>query len=116
MGGDYWGEDDERNRDAGWWQGLHPSVRSALIFCTLLLGVALLNAFTGVSIIICYPVQLLLYVGNGALAGSFALGAGYSATDLPRVGAIAGFAAWILPAIFYLVFGLLLVLQPYFTR
>ena len=93
----------------GYWERLHPGVRSALIFWVFLLAAALIHGLTGsVSLAICYPVQVLLYVGNGALAGYFAMNSGYAVSDLPRVGAIAGLVAWVLPALFYLIFGAIL--------
>lgn len=105
-------DDGDTARSGGmatFWEGLHPGVRSALWFWLFLLGIAVLNTLTGGgSVVICYPLQLLLYVANGALAARLALAAGYAAVDLPRVGAIAGFVAWILPAVYYLVFDLLL--------
>lgn len=97
------------NRPASFWQGLHPGVRSALIFWIILLAIALLNSLTGgTSLVFCYPVQVLLYVANGALAAHFAIGSGYHTSDLSKVGAIAGLVAWVMPAAYYLIFGLLL--------
>ena len=91
------------------WEGLHPGVRSALIFWVLLLAIALLNSFTGgTSLVFCYPVQVFLYAANGALAAYFALNSGHDAGDLPKIGAIAGLVAWVMPAVYYLIFGLLL--------
>lgn len=93
----------------GSWEGLHPGVRSAMIMWILLIGVALLNTLTGnTSLLLCYPVQLLLYAGNGYMAGRFALASNYHSSELPNVGAIAGFVAWILPALFYIIFGMIL--------
>lgn len=91
------------------WNGLPPSARAALIMWVFLLAIATINSFTGTtSLIFCYPIQLLLYVGNGYMAGRFALDSGYSSSDLPRVGATAGLIAWIAPTLFYFVFGALL--------
>jgi len=105
---DFYG-DDRIGGAMGFWERLHPSIRSALILWAFLIGIAVINALTGgTSVVFCYPVQLLLYMANGALAGYFASGSGYRTADLPRIGAIAGFVAWILPALFYLVFGLIL--------
>lgn len=89
--------------------GLHPGVRSALIVSGVVLLISFINAFTaGTSVIFCYPVQLLIYVGNGALGAYFALNSGYDVYRLPRVGAVAGAVAWILPAAFYLIGSLVL--------
>ncbi len=94
---------------SGFWSGLHPSLRSAAIVWVFLLAFALVNSFTaGGSIVICYPLQLLLYFANGALAARFALDSGYSVSDLPRIGAFAALLGWLAPAIFYLVLGLVL--------
>jgi len=110
--GDYFSDfsgDDAVGGAMGFWGGLHPGIRSAAIMWVLLMGIAVLHSFTaGASLALCYPVQVLLYVANGALASYFALGSGYHSSDLPRVGAIAGFVAWILPAAYYLVFGIFL--------
>ncbi|MGC8838068.1 MAG: hypothetical protein ACP5UM_06590 [Anaerolineae bacterium] len=104
-----YGTEERKGGPSGFWQGLHPGVRSAVLLWLILLGIAILNTVTGgSSIVFCYPVQVLLYLANGALAGYFALNAGYEVSDLPRIGAIAGFVLWILPALFYLVFGLIL--------
>jgi hypothetical protein len=93
---------------------LHPGIRSAVLLWAFLIGIAVLNSFTGgTSVVFCYPVQLLLYVGNGALASYFALNSGYHTAALPRVGAIAGLVAWVLPALFYLVFGFILGLVTF---
>jgi len=101
--------DDMGGGAAGFWERLHPSIRSALILWAFLIGIAVINVLTGgTSVVFCYAVQLLLYAANGALAGHFALGSGYQSSDLPSVGAIAGFIAWILPALFYLVFDVIL--------
>lgn len=91
------------------WQSQHPGVRSAIVMWGLLLVVALINSFTGgTSILFFYPVQLLLYIANGYLAGYYALTSGRHPSDLSQIGAIAGFVAWILPAVYYVVFGLIL--------
>lgn len=99
-------------RDAqslGFWHKLHPGVRSATLMWMLLLAVALINSFTGgVSILFLYPLQILLYGANGYLAGHLAKESGYPSSDLTRVGAIAGVVAWVLPALYYIVFGLIL--------
>ena len=101
--------DDTVGGAVGFWERLHPSIRSALILWSFLIGIAVINSLTGgTSVVFCYPVQLILYVANGALAGHFALGSDYHPSDLPRVGAIAGFVAWTLPALFYLVFDIIL--------
>jgi len=103
------GERDTPKSPAGYWECLHPGVRSAVILWGFLIGIAVLNSFSaGASVVFSYPVQLILYVANGALAAYFALGQGYQLSDLPRVGIIAGLVAWILPALFYLIFGLIL--------
>lgn len=87
---------------SGVWGNLYPGLRSSLIVWIVLLGLAIFNSLTGgSSAVVCYPVQILIYTANGALAGYFALGSGYSTTDLPRTGAIAGAIGWILPALFY---------------
>lgn len=100
---------DYFDKPKGFWDGLHPGVKSALIFWILLLAIALLNSFTGgTSLVFCYPVQVLLYAANGALAAYFALGSGRQTSDLPKIGAIAGLVAWVMPAVYYLIFGLLL--------
>jgi hypothetical protein len=79
------------------------------LFWLFLLSIAVINSFAvGTSLIFCYPVQILLYVANGALSGYLALGSDYQPSDLPRVGAIAGLVAWVLPTLYYLVFGLIL--------
>ncbi len=102
-------ENDYDERPKNFWEGLHPGVRSALIFWIVLLALALLNSFTGgTSLVFCYPVQILLYAANGALAAYFALRSGHHTSDLPRVGAIAGLVAWVMPAVYYLIVGLLL--------
>jgi len=94
---------------SGFWSGLHPSLRSAAIVWIFLLAFALVNSFTaGSSLVICYPLQLLLYFGNGALAARFALDSGYAVSDLPRLGAFAALLGWIAPALFYFVAGVLL--------
>lgn len=90
------------------WHGLPPSLRSALIMWLFLFGIALFNSFTGhTSIIFCYPIQWLLYIANGYVAGRFALDDGASKSELARVGALAGFFAWIMPAVYYVVFSAL---------
>ncbi|MBC8492790.1 MAG: hypothetical protein H8D43_03310 [Chloroflexi bacterium] len=102
-------EKDVVDSALGFWGGLYPGIRSAVLLWLFLIGIAVLNSFTaGTSVVFCYPVQLFLYVANGSLAGYFALGSGYHTSDLPRVGAIGGFVAWILPTLFYLVFGFIL--------
>lgn len=96
-------------RGNGFWGGMHPSLRSAIIVWIFLLAIALVNSLTaGSSIVFCYPVQLLLYVANGALAARFALDSGYAVADLPRVGAFAALLGWLAPALFYFVVGILL--------
>jgi len=106
--------EDTLSGDAGFWEGLHPGVRSAVLLWLFLIGIAILNSLTGgTSIVFCYAVQLLLYVINGALAGYFALNSGYDIPDLPQVGAIAGLVLWVLPALFYLVFDLILGLVTF---
>lgn len=91
----------------GFWDGLHPGVRSGLIFTVFYVIVALINAFSaGTSIVFCYPVQLVLYVVNGALAGYFASSSEEHSGELAQVGAIAGLSAWVLPAIAYFILGL----------
>lgn len=93
----------------GFWGSMHPSLRSAVIIWVFLIAFALVNSFTaGGSIVICYPLQLLLYLANGALAARFALDSGYSVSDLPRLGAFAALLGWLAPAIFYFVLGILL--------
>lgn len=87
----------------GFLRGLHPGIRAAVIFSLVLLGINLIHTFTGGATTICYPVQLLFYIANGALAGYLASGSGYDAADFPRVGAIAGLVAWIMPAIYLLI-------------
>lgn len=89
--------------------GLHPSIRSALIIWVALFVIAMLNSFTGgSSILFCYGAQVLVYLGNGVLSGYFALSSGYRSSELAKVGALAGLIGWILPAVFYLIFGLVL--------
>lgn len=91
----------------GLWASQHPGVRSALIMWGFLLVIAMINTFTGTtSLLFCYPIQLILYVANGYLAGYFALDSGRHPTEFARIGAIAGFVAWILPMAFYLIAGL----------
>jgi len=90
-------------------KGLHPGIKSALIVTGVVLTISVINAFTGgTSIIFCYPIQLVIYAGNGALAAYFAQNVGYTPESLPRVGALAGTIAWILPAVFYIVGSLVL--------
>lgn len=94
-------------RAQSFWEGLHPGVRSGLIFTVFYVVVALINAFSaGVSIVVCYPVQLLLYVANGGLAGYFASSSETYRDELAQVGAVAGLAAWVLPAIAYFILGI----------
>lgn len=112
--GDYFSDrgfysDDRVGEAVGFWERLHPGIRSALILWTFPIGIAVINSLTGrTSVVFCYPVQLILYMANGALVGHFALGSGYHPSDLPGVGAIAGFVAWIVPTLFYLVFDIIL--------
>jgi hypothetical protein len=102
-------DDEEYSGGIGRVSGLPPSFRSAIILWLVVLAIAMLNAFTaGSSIIFTYPGQLLLYVLNGGLAAYFALNEGGQVDDLPRIGALAGFWLWILPALFYIVGSLLL--------
>lgn len=90
------------------WSSLHPAVRSAMLMWAFLLVIALLNSFTaGTSLLFSYPIQLMLYVGNGYLAGRFALNDGRHSSELVRIGAVAGFIAWILPPVYYIVLGLM---------
>lgn len=97
------------HQSESFWGRLHPGIRSAVILWVFLLVVALVNSLTGgASIVFCYPVQLLLYVGNGALAGFFAVESGYRVEELARAGAVAGLVAWLLPTLYYVVFGLIL--------
>lgn len=101
--------DDPVDQATDFWAGLHPGVRSAVLLWLFLVAIAVINSLTGgTSVVFCYPVQLLIYAANGVLAGYFALGSGYHHSDLPRVGIIAGLVAWILPALFYLIFSLIL--------
>lgn len=93
----------------GFWSRFHPGVRSAIIVGLILTAIAVLNSFTGgTSIIFLYPVQILVYIANGVLAAYLAIRSGYQRADLPKVGAIAGAVGWVLPALFYLIFGLIL--------
>lgn len=88
--------------------GLHPSLRAAVVIWIGIGAILLINVFTGgTSLLFCLPFQWLLYAGNGALAGSFALSSGYNNSDLPRIGALAGLFGWILPAVFYVVLSIL---------
>lgn len=94
------------NRPKSIW---HPSLRAAVIMWAFLLGISILNSFTlGISFFLCYPVQLVLYLINGYLAGHFALNEGYRKSELPRVGALAGLLAWILPTLYYFIFSVVL--------
>ena len=91
------------------WYRLHPAIKSALVFTLFIVGATVLNSLSlGMSLLLCYPLQILIYVANGFLAGYFAIGAHYRRGDLPRIGAIAGALLWILPALLYIIFGVLL--------
>lgn len=95
---------DRPSGPGGFWGNLHPSIRSGLIVSIFLIAIGLVNLFTvGSSIVFCYPIQILLYMANGALGAHFALDSGYSTSDLPRVGALAALIGWVGPTIFYLV-------------
>ncbi len=114
---DDYDDEDFGGPDSGWnhfWKGLHPGLKSAALLWVVSFGFGVLHGATvGVSLLLCYPVQLLFYVANGVLAGYFAVNQGFKVSALPRVGAIAGFFLWILPAIVYLVFGLLLGISTF---
>ena len=97
------------SRPPGFGGNLHPGIKSALIVSTIILAISIVNVLTGgSSIILCYPIQLLIYAGNGALGAYFALNSGYPTQAIPRVGAVAGAVAWILPAAFYILGSLVL--------
>jgi hypothetical protein len=86
---------------------LPPSLRAAMLMWTFVGIIAIINTFTaGTSLIFFFPVQLLLYAITGALAARFALNEGYPRDRVPTVGAQAGFFAWILPALVYLLLSL----------
>jgi hypothetical protein len=98
-----------QQRGNDFWGGMNPGVRSAMILWVFLGAIAIFHGITGgISAALCYPVQLLLYAANGVMAGYFALNSGYRVADLPRVGAIAGLVAWILPALFFILFDVIL--------
>ncbi len=106
---DDWSEYGDIESGRGRLGGLPASLRAAAILWAVMLGLAIINTFTaGASIIFTYPGQLLLYLFNGGLAAYFALNEGTRQDDLPRLGAIAGFWLWVLPALFYIVGSLLL--------
>lgn len=103
------GDEDLIERATGFWGRVHPGIRSGVLLWALFVAIALMHSLTGgSSAAICYPIQILLYIGNGVLAAYMALGSGFDQTDLPRVGAVAGMVAWVLPAFFYLVFVVIL--------
>lgn len=98
----------------GSWNRLHPGIRSALALGVVLLGLNILQTLSaGTSLIVCLPIQVMLFGVNGGLAAYFALQSGYHTSDLPRVGVVAGFFGWILPSIFYLIFGVILGLVTF---
>src|SRR5262245_17448725 len=82
----------------------NPSVRAAVIMWTLLTAVTLFHAATGgASLVLCFPLQIPLYMATGALAGFFASKSGYAVTNLPKYGALAGAISWLLPAVIALI-------------
>jgi hypothetical protein len=86
------------------WQRMPPGVRSGLIMGVFLIGAGLVSSLTGgAAAVFCFPVLLLIYAGNGVLAGFFAGQSSVEATDFPKTGAIAGLVAWGLSALYYLI-------------
>jgi hypothetical protein len=93
----------------GLWRKLHPGIRSSLILGAFWLGLTLLQSFSaGFSLLLCFPIHWMLYIANGVLASRLATTSGYQSADMPKVGAIAGLVGWILPALFYLIFHVIL--------
>lgn len=113
----YMDDYDEDYGDSGWgrfWKNLPPGLKSAALLWIVSLGFGVLHGVTaGISLLLCYPVKVLFYVVNGVLAGYFAINQGHDPGDLARIGAMAGFYLWILPALVYLVFGFLLGISTF---
>lgn len=102
MNDHYYGYPDESRR--GFWDNLHPSIKAAVIVWLGVLVLQIVNVVTvGLSLVVSYPVQLLIYVGNGALAAYFADEGSYAQSDLVRTGAVAGAGLIVLTWIVYVV-------------
>lgn len=87
-----------------------PSIRAALIIAIGLIIVQVVNVLTiGVSLVVFYPVLLLIYLGNGALAAHFASQDHYPAHGMLVQGAGAGLALgvleWLVYAVLISIFG-----------
>lgn len=96
--------DDFDNVPTGFFGSIPPGVRAGLITGVFLVGAGLISSFTGgTAAVFCFPVLLLIYAGNGALAGYFAGHSGADAADFSKTGAIAGLVAWGFSALYYLV-------------
>lgn len=103
------GSDTPSGGPGGFWNNLPPSVRAGLIVAVFLSVIWLINTITvGSSLVFCLPIELALYVANGALAAHFALDSGYATADLPRIGAFAALIGWGGQAITILILGLIL--------
>ena len=84
----------------GFLSNLPAGVRAGLITGLVLIIAGVISSLTaGAAGVLCFPVLLLFYVGNGALAGHFAGGG----DDAPKAGALAGLIAWGMSALYYLV-------------
>lgn len=96
--------DDFDNVPTGFFGSIPPGVRAGLITGVFLVGAGLISSFTGgTAAVFCFPVLLLIYAGNGVLAGYFAGRSGTDAADFPKTGAVAGLVAWGLSALYYLI-------------
>lgn len=102
MSGYYYGY--PRQPSESFWDRLHPSIKSAALIWLGVLVLQIINVVTvGVSLVIAYPLQLLIYVGNGALAAYIADGDEYPEDEFVRIGAGAGVALSALTWVVYVV-------------
>lgn len=90
-----------------------PFLRSAIIVTVGLFALQIVNVLTvGIALLVSYPLLILIYIGNGALAGYFANQDGIVETAFHQgllSGLVVGVLEWIIYGLLISVFGVLTI-------
>ena len=79
------------NKYFGWFTGIHPVARAAIMFALPFIAVDFFNYYSaGTALVISGPILAIMYAACGALAAKFAAGPDMVTGDYVKTGALAG--------------------------
>ena len=97
------------NKYFGWFTGIHPVARAAIMFALPFIAVDFFNYYSaGTALVISGPILAIMYAACGALAAKFAAGPDMVTGDYVKTGALAGLMLWLLSTVINSVIGLII--------